>query len=121
MKQVLLFFCIALVSCVLAAMQPARADDTAALANAIAAEQVLVIMTDDRYYIAYPRDGMKIDPLTGLPFARSEREEFAAAVGMNFMLRNPHHEKLLHITATAFPVMERSILGVGLRFWKTWR
>jgi hypothetical protein len=103
---------------VLASAPPARADDTASLANAIAAEQILVITTDDRNYPVLPRDGMKMDPLTGLPFARNEREEFAAAIGTNFMLRNPHHMKLLHLTASAFPIFERSIIGVGIHFWK---
>lgn len=97
----------------------ARADDTAALANAIAAEQIVVITTDDRFYLQYPRDSMKMDPLTGLPFARSVPEEFGAAAAMNLMLRNPHHIKLLHVTAAAFPILERSIIGIGIHFWKT--
>ncbi|HXW51212.1 MAG TPA: hypothetical protein VEJ41_04420 [Candidatus Acidoferrales bacterium] len=108
-----------LAAAVMASVRPARADDNAALANAIAAEQVIVISTDDQFYTQFPHDSMKLDPLTGLPFARDEREEFAAAIGMNFMLRNPHHTRLLHLTATAFPILERSIIGVGVHFWKT--
>jgi hypothetical protein len=108
-----------LIAAFLMSAQPVRADDSAALANEIAAEQILVITTDDRFYTDWPHDGGKIDPLTGLPFARSEKEEFATAIGMNFMLRNRHHAKLLHYTATAFPILERSIIGVGIRFWKT--
>jgi hypothetical protein len=119
MKRVLAVLSLALTMFILSTPTRVRADESAALANAVAAEQILVITTDDRFYTLSPHDAGKIDPLTGLPFARNESEEFAAAVGMNFMLRNHHQLKLLRYTATAFPILERSIIGVGISCWKT--
>jgi hypothetical protein len=118
MKTARFLFVIGLAASALFTARPVHADETATRANAIAAEQLLVIFTDDRFYVQYPRDGMKLDPLTGLPFAKSETEELGAAIATNFMLRNPHHTRLLHFTVTAFPTLERSIIGAGVHFWK---
>jgi len=110
---------IAAVAAAIAMARPAFADDATKKANLVALEQMLVITTDDRYYTAFPHDGMKMDPLTGLPFARSEREEIASAFATNWMLRNSHHQRLLNFTVTAFPTLERSIIGAGFHYWKT--
>jgi hypothetical protein len=91
------------------------------LANLLLLEQAVVIATDDHFYIHSPHDAGKMNPLTGLPFARTVAEESVAAAAMNFMLRNPKQAKLLRWTSVAFPVLERSIIGSFDHPWKTHR
>jgi hypothetical protein len=119
MKRAKSLVFLALIAVAIFAPKAALANKTTAKANKIALEQLLVIQTDDRFYTQFPRDSMKMDPLTGMPFARNVREEVSAAFITNWMLRNSHHSKLLNFTVAAFPVLERSIVGAGLHFWKT--
>ena len=119
MKYTILFLCAALGAAALLSATPARADQDTKHANLVGLEQLLVIATDDKYYTDYRHDGMKMDPLTGLPFARNEREEIADAFATNWMLRNPHRAHLLNFTVDAFPTLERSIIGAGFHYWKT--
>lgn len=88
-------------------------------ANLLLLEQGVVIVTDDWAYPHSRHDAGKVDPLTGLPFARNVLEESLTAMTMNAMLRNPHRRGLLMLTSVAFPVLERSIIGSMFRPWKT--
>lgn len=91
------------------------------VADWLAVEQGVVISTDDWSYPHSRHDAGKVDPLTGLPFARSVAQEAATAAVMNLWLRTPHQAKLLRLTSIAFPVLERSIIGSFYRPWKTRR
>ena len=91
------------------------------LANLLAAEQLAVIFTDDRYYTKYKHCAGKMNPLSGLPFARSINEELMAAAAMNITLRDDHHKKLLKWTMYAYPILERAVLGSVFHYWKAFR
>jgi hypothetical protein len=103
---------------------PAEADTvhhSTRLANLLALEQLVVIFTDDKNYIHYRHRAGKINPLSGLPFARSVNEELMAAMTMNLTLRDTHHEKMLKWTMYAYPVLERAVLGSIFHYWKAFR